>query len=208
MPTIYRKTAKGQTEIETRAHRLAPRFRSLLILVDGRRSDADLEKLMPQAGAQALDALVEGGFIELISLTDTHPRLQPIAPLPTAAAPAPPPAPPVANAPLPPWPSRADVFGGREPPTLPLPIPATAMSSSAVGSDAATAGPWLFQKRQEAVRALIDLCGPMAEPLAMRMEKANTQDELVTALDQAIQLVANTRGRQQAVDYGTRFKGG
>jgi WD40 repeat protein len=37
MPTIYRKTAKGQSEIETRVHRLAPRFRSLLILVDGRR---------------------------------------------------------------------------------------------------------------------------------------------------------------------------
>ena len=207
MPTIYRKTAKGQTEIETRAHRLAPRFRSLLILVDGRRTDVDLEKLMPQAGQQALDALVEGGFIELISLTDTHPRLQPIAPLPTAAQ-ASPPSPPVANAPLPPWPSRADVFGGREPPTLPLPIPATATSSSATASDAAAAGPWLFQKRQEAVRALIDLCGPMAEPLAMRMEKATTQEELVTALDQAIQLVANTRGRQQAVDYGTRFKGG
>ena len=36
MATIYRKTAKGVREIETRATKLAPRFRSLLILVDGK----------------------------------------------------------------------------------------------------------------------------------------------------------------------------
>jgi hypothetical protein len=62
MPTIYRKTAKGQTEIETRAHRLAPRQRSLLIMVDGKRSDADFAQMLPQA-TEALAALVEDGFI-------------------------------------------------------------------------------------------------------------------------------------------------
>lgn len=206
MPTIYRKTAKGQTEIETRAHRLAPRFRSLLILVDGRRTDADLDKLMPQAGQQALDALAEGGFIELISLTDTNPRLQPV--IPPAPAPPPTPASPVANAPPAPWPSRPDVFAGREPPTLPLPIPATPTSSQPIPLDERPVAPWLIHQRQEAVHALLDLCGPVAEPLAMRMEQARTNEELSQVLDLAIQLVANTRGRQQAVAYGTRFKGG
>lgn len=62
MPTIYRKTAKGQAEIETRAHRLAPRLRSLLIMVDGKRSDADLAQMLPQA-AEALATLAEDGFI-------------------------------------------------------------------------------------------------------------------------------------------------
>ena len=30
MPTVYRKTAKGQDEIATRAHRLQPRLRQAL----------------------------------------------------------------------------------------------------------------------------------------------------------------------------------
>ncbi len=46
MATIYRKTAKGHSEIETRAHRLAPRLRSALIMVDGRRSDDEVRKLI------------------------------------------------------------------------------------------------------------------------------------------------------------------
>lgn len=69
MATIYRKTAKGQQEIETRATRLAPRFRGLLILVDGRRSDVELTSLMPLAGADALRALDEGGYVEVIGTT-------------------------------------------------------------------------------------------------------------------------------------------
>ncbi len=69
MPTIYRKTSKGQTEIETRALKLAPRFRNLLILVDGRRSDADLMQLLPQVGLEAVEALAQGGFIEAIGVT-------------------------------------------------------------------------------------------------------------------------------------------
>ena len=51
MATIFRKTEKGQREIETRALKLAPRFRSALILVDGRRSDAELIAMMPQMDA-------------------------------------------------------------------------------------------------------------------------------------------------------------
>jgi hypothetical protein len=62
MTTIYRKTTKGQAEIETRAHRLAPRLRSLLVMVDGKRSDADFAQMLPQA-AEALAALAQDGFI-------------------------------------------------------------------------------------------------------------------------------------------------
>ena len=84
MATIYRKTAKGVQEIETRTLKLAPRFRSLLILVDGRRSDDELMRLVATAGDQALAALAEGGFIEAIGMTaDPEP-----APRAGAAAPA------------------------------------------------------------------------------------------------------------------------
>ena len=66
MATIYSKTADGQSEIETRAHRLTPRARSALILVDGKRSDAELGKLIQQAD-ETLHALLEQGLIEAIA---------------------------------------------------------------------------------------------------------------------------------------------
>lgn len=66
MATIYSKTADGQNEIETRARRLTPRARSALILVDGKRSDAELGKLIQQAD-ETLKALLEQGLIEAIA---------------------------------------------------------------------------------------------------------------------------------------------
>jgi hypothetical protein len=66
MPSIYRKTAQGAAEIETRARRLTPRLRGTLIMVDGRRSDAELAALLPQA-AEALATLAEQGYIELVA---------------------------------------------------------------------------------------------------------------------------------------------
>ena len=60
MPTIYRKTPKGQAEVETRADRLPPRLRGALILVDGRRSEDDLTKLVPNDAAQVLRSPLDG----------------------------------------------------------------------------------------------------------------------------------------------------
>jgi hypothetical protein len=60
---VYRKTSDGQDEISTRARRLPPRQRSLLILIDGKRSDSDLHAMVP--GAEALLAeLLAAGLIE------------------------------------------------------------------------------------------------------------------------------------------------
>ncbi len=66
MPTVYRKTDKGQQEIVTRAHRLAPRLRSALILVDGRRSDGELGQLIRPPADEVLAALLAEGFIEAL----------------------------------------------------------------------------------------------------------------------------------------------
>ncbi len=63
MPIIYRKTAKGLAELETRVYRLAPRLRSVLIMIDGKRSDADLLALVPQSG-EVLAALLQDDFID------------------------------------------------------------------------------------------------------------------------------------------------
>ena len=81
MPIIYRKSAKGVTEIETRAHRLLPRARSTLILVDGKRDADQLRGLIQQQADETLAMLLEQGFIELMP--------EPIAAPASAAAPAP-----------------------------------------------------------------------------------------------------------------------
>lgn len=67
MATIYRKTERGQVEIDTRVNRLAPRLRTALILVDGVRSDADLHKMIFAQPEETLQALLEQGYIEMVS---------------------------------------------------------------------------------------------------------------------------------------------
>ena len=69
MPLIYRKTAKGLTEIETRAHRLPPRLRSALIVVDGKRDVAELRPMILAQPEETLQALAEQGFIEVVGET-------------------------------------------------------------------------------------------------------------------------------------------
>ena len=67
MMLSYAKTAKGVAEVETRADRLKPALRRLLILVDGKKP---LDALKSMIGIEAIDEplsqLVEGGYIEAI----------------------------------------------------------------------------------------------------------------------------------------------
>jgi hypothetical protein len=84
MSTIYRKTNKGLSEIETRANRLSPRLRSALIMVDGKKSDDDLRTLLAAHTDEALAQLVGQGFIEVASVAAIDIRLPPLP----AAAPA------------------------------------------------------------------------------------------------------------------------
>lgn len=87
MPLIYRKTAKGLNEIETRAHRLPPRLRSALIVVDGRRDVNELKPLILAQPDETLQALAEQGFIEVVGETAAPPPPpKPAAPPPPAAS--------------------------------------------------------------------------------------------------------------------------
>lgn len=63
---IYHKSAKGVEAIATRQHGLGPKQRSMLILIDGKKSYDDLAKLAAMLGdpAQLLQELEAGGFIE------------------------------------------------------------------------------------------------------------------------------------------------
>ena len=80
MATIYRKTDKAQTEIETRLYRLAPRLRTTLILVDGRRTESELAKLIPADPETSLGLLLSEGFIEDQAIPESRPAPRPHAP--------------------------------------------------------------------------------------------------------------------------------
>jgi len=86
MTTTYRKTAEGQSEIETRSHHLVPRLRTALIMVDGKRSDEELRKLIGPQADETLKGLLEQGLIEAVVITaPAKPAAKPAA---TAGAPA------------------------------------------------------------------------------------------------------------------------
>ena len=180
MATIYRKSAKGHAEIETRAHRLPPRLRGALILVDGRRSDDEMRRMIPSEPDACLRTLVEQGFIEVIGITQDV--------LPGRAAPA-----PVAAAPR----------VAEAAPSAPV-----APAAAAATAPASSMSPQEFQStRTQAVRLFTDLVGPMGEALALRMERARTPDELWPLVQTAQRVIGNTRGGQAATDYGTRLLG-
>lgn len=89
MPITYAKTADGQNEIETRARRISPRLRSALILVDGKRTDEELAKLIQQS-EETLQALLDTGLIEVTarSAARSAPREPAPEPAPPPTAPA------------------------------------------------------------------------------------------------------------------------
>lgn len=73
MAVVYRKSPKGLAEIETRAHRLAPRLRGALILVDGRKTDAELATLILAEPQAVLASLLADGFIEVVATLADRP---------------------------------------------------------------------------------------------------------------------------------------
>ena len=98
---IYRKTAKGQEEMATRAFRLPARERSLLVLVDGKSTGAQLLAKTGHLGDPDafLEHLIKDGFVEAVGdgatapATSAAPRIAPVA-SPASPAPSPAPRPP------------------------------------------------------------------------------------------------------------------
>lgn len=90
MSIVYRKTDKGVSEIPTRAARLAPRLRSALILVDGRKTDAELSQLILTDAPGTLASLLAEGFIEVLTTLAERPVERPVERRPVAPGAAPP----------------------------------------------------------------------------------------------------------------------
>jgi len=65
---VYRKTELGVAEVKDRAHKLNPRVRTMLILVDGVQSEAELMEGAAGIGAPRdfLEQLLAAGLIERV----------------------------------------------------------------------------------------------------------------------------------------------
>lgn len=89
---VYRKTAKGQEAMASRQS-MTPKQRSVLILVDGKRTGADLEKIAAALGdgSEILNQLEALGYLEAVdapAASAPRPVAPPVAPVaPVAAAP-------------------------------------------------------------------------------------------------------------------------
>jgi hypothetical protein len=85
IPPIPIKTAEGQAELGTRQRRLSQRHRTVLLLVDGRRSEAQVRHLAQQAGAAdtCFDELIDLGMIAVPPPSD-----EPLSTIPIPRPPA------------------------------------------------------------------------------------------------------------------------
>ena len=174
------KTPDGQAELATRARQLSQRHRTVLLLVNGRRTEEQVKRLAEQAGVppSCYGELLDMGLI--------------MVPLPTMsieAAPYPNLPPLSVDVPLPEL--------GREPPLPPLGALAPA---STLNGDLGAYEPWatvetdysdlgdldgpLEQARDMLIRA-VRADAPVAGSLTlMRLRRAHTRDELDALIDE------------------------
>ena len=80
---LYVKTAAGADEVKARSHALPPRLRTMLIMVDGTRSAAQLHHAATTLGAPAdfLGTLLHKGLVQVRAGAQA-----PVAPVPVAEA--------------------------------------------------------------------------------------------------------------------------
>lgn len=196
MSTVYRKTERGQTEIATRQFKLAPRLRSALVVVDGKRSQDELAGMIAGEPQETLQALLEAGFIE---------------PADAGLSPQTPPGPGVLAVDLPVLDimeeeSADDEAATGYAPTQPLEqIPAPAPPASAASRPApsrpampAVAARNLDTTKRHAMQWLSQQLGPYAESANRRIERCDTAEALGSAILVARSVVEQQLGAQAA----------
>lgn len=168
--TLLVKTEKGRDAMARRLPELGPRLRSMLILVDGKRNAAELDKLGAGLGdaAALLEQLLANGWIAPHDpngspLQNTAPPADGQA----AAAPAPASAETLISAPQP-------------QPVAPQPSVASVLP--------------FMDARRLVVRFINDAAGPMGELTAIRVESCKTAAELQAQLPRVRDALQNYRG--------------
>ena len=169
---IYRKTAKGQEEMATRAHHLPSRERSILVLVDGKRTG---EELIDKSrhfgdGEGYLDRLIATGFVEAITETPNvipAPSIPPDLSLTTRTQP-----------------SRAATGAAR-----------STQTTQSISANTLT--DTINFARHFLLRAL----GPDADELAARIESSRNLKDLTQTLTKGRDALAALVGRRKAEEF-------
>lgn len=181
---IYSKTAKGVAEVATRSGALTPAMRRVLIMVDGRRTAAELELVARDGEFESIvAALLEKGMIEQTGTVEAD---------------------------VPDWVDDDEATVVMESPRGPDAIPALRAAAQAAAA-AVTAAPapapaepktpTLEERKRMAVRALYDRLGPYGEEPAARIQECKTLEELSEKLKHACRRIALFRGEQAAREY-------
>lgn len=174
---IYRKTDAGRDEIRDRGRRLSPPLRTVLLMVDGQRTLAQLREVMAgmKAPADALEALLADGLIEAV---------------PSGFDPA----------------GLMGAIGPRaasRPPSVVLAEAAANAAAPVAGSAAATdtgsgAYLYLYERMSEAVRAHLGLRGYF---LQLKVERCTDIASLQALLPELRAAVAKAKGESFASDW-------
>ena len=192
---VFSKTARGTDEMNARTAGLSLHTRRVLIMVDGKRTVAELTQY-----ARA------GEILDVLSQLETAGLI---------VRPAPPPPPPPPPAAPPPAAGAATVSGPatiRGPSTVqgPATIKRPRTLSSAVtegGEQPQRVVITLEEAKRRAVRELLDRVGPAGDDMAQRIERCNTPEVFRDRVRDAERLIAGFINEAAAQDYLRALRG-
>lgn len=173
MNTIYDKTDKGREEIATRKYRLAPRLRTLLVLIDGKHDADDLLKKVEGLGL-GLESLKELQDHAFIAAFETPSQALTQAPVPVTM--------------------QAADAESRSPAVNGITFPSDSPEAPAPISDA-TRFQNVYQFYNETIKSMIGLRG---YGLQLKVEKAGTLDELRALRTPYLEAVQKAKGSEVA----------
>ena len=183
---IFSKTPRGTEEMNARTAGLSLHTRRVLIMVDGKRSIAELTQY-----ARA------GEILDVLSQLETAGLI--VRPAP------PPPPPPTA----PPSSAGPATVGGpatvRGPATVKR--PRTLSSAVTEGGDPQSVVITLEEAKRRAVRELLDRVGPAGDDMARRIERCESSEEFRDRVRDAERLIAGFINDAAAQDYLRALRG-
>lgn len=174
---VFHKTAKGGEAIANRQLGLSPKLRSMLILIDGKRTVEELTKLGQMIGdaPQLLSQLIEQDLIKAAPVAEAESARAAGGKTPASVA----------------------ASGG---------APAVSGGAPAAPGGAAQTTVPLLEAQRFATRRLLAILGPAAEPLCLRLESARSAQEFHVALTRAEGMVRDTRGAGIAAEFAAEMQ--
>ena len=184
---IFDKTDKGREEIITRKYQLQHRLRSLLVLIDGKKTTPELMQKVSGLGLdmQSLEELVEGEFIEGVAIVPESVMEQEIA---RSAA---------ANPPTPAAPMVQEV--AVPPAVVPAKSPASKGSNGMMSPEAFLALQSFFN---QTIKSMIGLRG---FTLQLKAERAHSLEEFRALREPYLAAIQKAKGNEIMISLRDRL---